>query len=738
MSDLTGNRIINVSNRLPVRIADGQLVKSSGGLVSALEGVCGGDGGFDLRWIGWPGGPAEDMRDKSELADRMRSELGYHPVFLSEDEIDDFYHGFSNSSLWPLLHYNATYFKYQHDWWQAYERISGCFADAVDDVAEEGDLVWVHDYHLMLLPQMLRERRPDLRIGFFLHTPFPSYEVFRCHPRRQELLEGVLGADLVGFHTFGYLRHFRSAVLRLTGRESDVYTIRHHDTETHIGVFPIGINWAGFQATLDSEPFRARKQQFADDYAGKRMVLSVERLDYTKGIPQKLEAIEKYLESNPDRREDVVFILIAVPSREDVGEYAQLKETIELAVSRINGKYATISNIPVHFINRGVPFEELCALYAMADVAMVTPLVDGMNLVAKEYVACQEDHGGVLILSEFAGAAQELFNAVHVNPYDVDGMAWAVGEALDMDDGHKRSLMEPMRQKVIEHDSQWWAKRFVKGLEDAAEHPALDAAKRLDGQTLLQFAPSEKRKALFLDYDGTLRGFVNEPSKATPEPYLLQVLGELSRREDLDVHIVSGRKGDFLDQHLGHFGFTLIGEHGYVFKRAGTKQGDAFELLNPDADLDWMPTVREVFDLYAASTPGTHVEQKRSALVWHYRAADPEFGQWKANELIGHLKEAITNVPAAISHGKKIVEVSSQQISKGMAVERFIHEQNYDAVLCIGDDQTDETMFRHRQMGAVTIKVGPGTTDAEFRLGGIPHVHHMLATIAQMNTSASV
>ena len=720
------SRIINVSNRLPVRIAGGELVKSSGGLVSALEGV---QDDFNLQWIGWPGGAAEDMADKDNIAHRLKNEFGYHPVFLAEDEINDFYHGFSNSSLWPLLHYNPTYFKYQYNWWETYEKINGCFADAVDDVAQQGDLVWIHDYHLMLLPKMLRERRPDLRIGFFLHTPFPSYEIFRCHPRRNQLLEGLLGADLVGFHTFGYLRHFRSAVLRLTGRESDVYTIRHDAAQTHIGVFPIGINWTGFEKELGTERFNRCRERFTEDYKDCRIVLSVERLDYTKGIPQKLEAIEKYLESNPDRRDSVVFILIAVPSREDVGEYAQLKENIELAVSRINGRYATISNIPVHFINRGVKFEELCALYAMADVAMVTPLVDGMNLVAKEYIACQQHHGGVLILSEFAGAAQELFNAVMVNPYDIDGMAWAVGEALDMADDQKHARMQPMRRLVIEKDSKWWARRFVGALVADTSQPMRDAVRRLDNDTLSRFAPSNKQKALFLDYDGTLRGFTLDPAKATPEPVLLQALQALSRREDLDVFIVSGRKGEFLEEHLGRFGFTLIGEHGYVFKRAGS---DAFELLNSEADLSWMPTVREVFDLYAASTPGTHVEQKRSAVVWHYRAADPEFGLWKAGELIGHLKEAIANMPAAIAHGKKIVEVSSQQINKGMAVERFLHEKTYDAVLCIGDDQTDETMFRHRSHGALTIKVGPGTTDAEYRLADTEQVHQMLAAIAGM------
>lgn len=731
MQDTPRQRIVNVSNRLPVKVKDGQIHRSSGGLVSALEGVT---DDVDLVWIGWPGGVAESQVEQQYFADKLKDDFGYYPVFLNDQQIEDYYHGLSNSSLWPLLHYNPTYFNYQYRWYETYVKVNELFADKVCEVAEEGDLVWVHDYHLMLLPAMLRERRPDLRIGFFLHTPFPSYEVFRCHPKRDELIEGLLGADLIGFHTFGYLRHFRSSVLRLTGKESDIYTIRHEASESHIGVFPIGINWTGFEQELASEGLAECKQRLSRDYAGRRIVLSVERLDYTKGIPQKLQAIEKYLESNPERRDDVVFIIIAVPSREDVGEYATLKENIELAVSRINGKYATISNIPVHFINRGVQFDELCALYSLADVAMVTPLIDGMNLVAKEYVACQEHCGGVLILSEFAGAAQELFNAVHVNPYDIDGMAWAVGEALDMDAEKKRHLMEPMRERVITNDSKFWAKQFVKALESATGATPRDQVKVLDEQALQPFAPSAKKKALFLDYDGTLRGFVNDPAKAVPEEAVLEVLGVLEKREDLDIYVVSGRDGAFLEKHMGHFGFTLIGEHGYQYKRPG----EDWHLLNAHADLAWMPTVREVLDLYALSTPGTHVEQKRSAIVWHYRAADPEFGQWKAKELIGHLKDAIANMPASIAHGKMIVEVSSQQLNKGMAVERFTELIDYDAVLCIGDDLTDETMFRHRQTGALTIKVGPGTTDAEYRVKGTKQVLAMLQSIAKLGETAGV
>lgn len=725
-------RVINVSNRLPVSLDDdGQLSRSSGGLVSALEGV--GDS-IDLAWIGWPGGGIDDPAQHADLTRRMADAFDYHPVFMTDDEVENYYHGFSNSSLWPLLHYNATYFRYHSAWYEAYEAINARFADAVVAAAQEGDRVWVHDYHLLLLPQMLRERRPDLRIGFFLHTPFPSYELFRRHPRRKELLDGVLGADLIGFHTFGYLRHFRSAVLRLTGRESDIYSIRHDDAVTSIGVFPIGINGPGFEAGLASPATAECLERFRTDYAGRRLVLSVERLDYTKGIPQKLEAIEKFLEDHPDQRDDLVFIIIAVPSREDVGEYQQLKESIELAVSRINGKYATISNIPVHFINRGVKFEELCALYRLADVCMVTPLIDGMNLVAKEYLACQpQDGAGVLILSEFAGAAQELYGTITVNPYDTDGMADALHTALTRPEPARRADLAPIREQVLANHSGPWAKRFLQDLDKVAHVGPADAARTLTDADVRPFTiAAPGRKALFLDYDGTLRGFVDDPAQATPEPALREVLDKLSRREDLAVFIVSGRKLAFLREHLGGYGFTLVGEHGYCFVVPGGER----QLLNPEADLTWMPAVKEVLTHYAQTTPGTHVEQKNSALVWHYRRADPEFGRWKALELIGHLDGTTASQPLSVSHGKMIVEVASQQINKGAAVDHMLHLNEakglgFDSILCIGDDLTDETMFRGRSgPGVVTIRVGKGDTDAGFRVSGTKRVLQMLQFIA--------
>ncbi len=699
-------RIINVSNRLPVKIGE-TITKSSGGLVSALDGVT---DEFELVWIGWPGAQvAPDRQDhyRQLLADRF----GYVPVFLSDEEASGYYGGLSNSSLWPLLHYMVNYAEFEDDWYDAYETVNRRFADVVDEVAGDDDLVWVHDYHLMLVPDLLRRRRRNYRIGFFLHTPFPSYEVFRCHPRRDALIEGLLGADLIGFHTFGYLRHFRSAVLRLLGLHSQPDRIFRETHTTYIGTHPIGINARAFVEALDNPVVRDQIAELQKHYDGKRVVLSVERLDYTKGIPQKLLAIEKLLAEDPPRREDTVFIIVAIPSREEVQAYQDLQDEVNLEVSRINGRFATIENMPVHFIHHGVRFEELTALYALADVAMVTPVMDGMNLVAKEYVACQREGRGMLILSEFAGAAQELFNAILVNPYDVSGMADAVRKALMLDAGTKKALTEPMRRRVIEHDAVYWARHFLGELESTGAAGGREETRPIPPWVSRAIGDTRKRKAFFLDYDGTLRTFVAKPADAVPTGRIRTLLAALQDRRDIDTVILSGRDREFLDEHLGGYGITLVAEHGHAIRRPGRP----WELTVPTASNRWMADILPILEMYADSTPGCQVEVKQSALVWHYRRADPEFGLWKATELIGHLDEVAANLPVRVTHGHKIVEVSSQQTTKGAALELLVGEIAYDLILAVGDDRTDESMFLVVDDRLVSVKIGPGPTAADFR-----------------------
>jgi len=375
--------LINVSNRLPVTVQEDQILKSSGGLVAALEGFP--EEHFKTKWIGWPGAAFPDERRRKEVERKLSEEYGYIPIFLGEEEAHGFYEGFSNSSIWPLLHYLPNFLRYERAWWEDYQTVNRTFADKVLETAKDGDLIWVHDYQLMLVPAMLREAAPNLKIGFFLHTPFPAYEIFRCHPRRSELITGMLGADRIGFHAFGYLRHFSSTVQRLLGIETGLTQIANEEHTAALGVYPIGINARKFQDTLDSKEFHERQEEFRLGHQGKRLVISVERMDYTKGILRRLEAIDNFL-ANSQGDNDVRFLFVSVPSREGIEEYQQLVQEVESRVGQLNGKYATLVDSPIHFVHASIPFVDLCALYALADAALITPLIDGMNLVVNPAV----------------------------------------------------------------------------------------------------------------------------------------------------------------------------------------------------------------------------------------------------------------------------------------------------------------------------------------------------------------
>ncbi|MBN1765153.1 MAG: bifunctional alpha,alpha-trehalose-phosphate synthase (UDP-forming)/trehalose-phosphatase, partial [Sedimentisphaerales bacterium] len=667
---------------------------------------------YNLHWVGWPGGIVHDAARQKELKETLFNDYKYLPVFLTKKQIDDYYNGFSNSSLWPILHYMTTYTHYEDKWFEAYKTVNQLFAETILSFAHENDLLWIHDYHLMLLPALLKQRNPKLKIGFFLHTPFPSYEVFRCHPDREELLKGVLAADLVGFHTFGYLRHFRSAVLRLLSIESEINQIKYENHITHIGVFPIGIDAHKFEQEMNSRSYRKCRSDYNKIYEGKKLILCVERLDYTKGIPRRLDAIELFL-SRYDEKDHIVFVFICVPSRGEVPEYQDLIELVERRVGEINGKYSTIKNVPIQFLHKSVPFSQLCALYTLADAALVTPLIDGMNLVAKEYIACQREKNGVLILSEFAGAAHELFNALVVNPYDIKQICDSIYQALTLTENYKKELIQPMKSRVMKFDSVHWSRSFINELSclDISTDEIIPT-RDVNIGTIKPFVKA-CNIALFLDYDGTLTEIVKNPADAYPHDDLRVLFSRLEKQETIDTYIISGRNCADMDQWFSTYSFTLIAEHGYYFKYAGQT---SWSLVDTKADLSWKPAIIRIFELFTASTPGSVIEEKTSSVVWHYRRSDPEFGDWKANELVGELYEMASNLPVAIHRGKKIVEVCSTQINKGMAVEYFLHKHDYDAVLCAGDDETDENMFRldHKQL--VSIKIGNEDTLAQYKV----------------------
>jgi len=716
------SRLITVSNRLPVQLtAEGTLVRSGGGLASAMSAL----DHDDQLWIGWPG--QLDASRQDEMAKRLRDEQGCVPVYLDDELFEPFYAGYANATLWPLLHYMTDRAKFEPDWFTAYRVANERFADIVEQEAREGDIVWVHDYQLMLLPAMLRERMPSLKIGYFLHVPFPSHEVFRVLPEREQLLDGLLGADLIGFHTFGYLRHFRSALLRGLEQESLPGSAVVGGRLVRMGVYPIGHNCAAFDDATASPKYAEHLRELKEEFDGRRLVLSVERLDYTKGIPQKLASIERFLADHPERREDTVFLIIAVPSRQSVEEYQQLTEQVQLAVGEINGNYSTFSRQPVHFYHRGTDLVHLAALYALADVALVTPLIDGMNLVAKEFADCKGAPGarpGTLVLSEMAGAAQELAGAVLVNPYDTQGVSEAINAALSRSDEEAEHAMTPMRQRVRNVDAAAWARGFVRDLSKEQRAP-YDPAARPDDELLGQLA-SAKKIALILDYDGTLRSFTAKPEDAIPGDDTLAMLAALAAKPGVQLAVVSGRPEDFLEQHLGKLGVAMFAEHGFRYRKPGTKP--VWEDTNPRADVTWPAAVLPILEMASSLTPGTHVEEKRSALVWHYRRADPEFGAWKAGELLGELTEVVANLPVEVNHGHKIVEVASQQVSKGAALDMLMQHHSPDLALACGDDRTDEKMFAQRDAypNLETIKVGPGETRAAWRVPDVAAMHAFL------------
>ncbi|MCB0836689.1 MAG: trehalose-6-phosphate synthase, partial [Bacteroidetes bacterium] len=407
------SRIIIVSNRLPITVdrKKGELIyhPSAGGLATGLNSL---EDPRERIWIGWPGKVVDDELERESITYQFFRD-GMVPVFLSQKEVENFYEGFSNKTIWPHFHYFTQYTTYEDTYWEAYKKVNRHFANVVATVIEEGDMVWVHDYQLMLVPGMLRAEFPDLSIGFFLHIPFPSYEIFRTLPWRGEILEGIIGADQIGFHTFGYMRHFLSAAYRIGGIEHNFGKLVANNRVVNVDVFPMGIDYEKYAHPPQAEAI-LEEVSYIKEYSEKqKIIISIDRLDYSKGIPERIQAYEYFLSRNPGYQGKVTLILIVVPSRSNVEQYQSLKEGIDEMVGRINGAYGTFNWIPIRYYYRSFPFNSLSALYRAAHVALITPLRDGMNLVAKEFIASKEESKrGVLILSEMAGAASDLPDAI--------------------------------------------------------------------------------------------------------------------------------------------------------------------------------------------------------------------------------------------------------------------------------------------------------------------------------------
>ncbi|HKH83382.1 MAG TPA: bifunctional alpha,alpha-trehalose-phosphate synthase (UDP-forming)/trehalose-phosphatase, partial [Gemmatimonadales bacterium] len=703
-------RLLIVANRLPVTIkaTDGgvEVQKSSGGLATGLLRPHEQSGGL---WIGWSGAPHELTQDQQLQLEQQLTDMRLVSVPLTADQVTRYYEGFSNGVLWPLFHYLLDQVPLHVRDWDAYVEVNERFADIVAQHYQPDDLIWVHDYQLLLLPELLRKRLPQARIGFFLHIPFPSEELFRTLPERDSLLRGLLGADLVGFHTPSYLRHFAASLTQL-GLSVEIDKVQLAEREVRLGVFPMGIDAAFFTALAADPAVQAEAKALRGDESV-RLLVGVDRLDYTKGIPRRLLSYEKMLQTHPELREKVRLVQVAVPSRTGVEAYQEFRALVEGLVGRINGDFGTPRWVPVHYIYRSLTDQELVALYRAADVMLITPLRDGMNLVAKEFVASRTDGDGVLVLSEFAGASWELPEAVQVNPYDVDGMAESAYRALMMDQQERRTRLAPLRVRVETYDVHRWAATFLEQLEtitrrspSSSPAPGGAAAARKALRSRLQEAED---LLLLLDYDGTLVPYTPTPELARPDATLLELLEELTRRPNTELHVVSGRGREALERWLGQLPIALHAEHGFWSRSPGS------DSWVPAAEItgEWREAALSILRDITARTPGSLIEVKSVALAWHYRMADQDAGARRANELRLHLTQMLSNQPVEILAGHKVLEIRPYGVNKGRIVPALTSERLASTtVLAIGDDRTDEDLFAAVPADGITIRVGPGPT----------------------------
>ncbi len=732
LDSITMGRNIIISNRLPYRLAeDGKtLQRSAGGLTSALGPLHEKAGSL---WIGAADFDAAARKSKRCAAyEEELTEHGCVPVFLTKEQQKRYYDGASNSTIWPLFHGFSSLTRFDEESWHSYQQVNRLFCDAVVALAQPDDIIWVQDYHLMLLPRLLRDALPHATIGFFLHIPFPDYETFRILPWRQEILEGLLGADLVGFHTYDYVRHFLSSCRRILGLDNRFGSLQENGRLVRTDVFPLGIDYQRFNAEAhspevdalaDTEAVRSRHRNM-------KAMLSIERLDYTKGIPGRLRAFDMFLERHPEWIGRISFTLVTVPSRETVSSYRKLKHEVEELVGHINGKYATFTWAPIDYYFRSLPFDELCMAYRESDVMLVTPLRDGMNLVCKEYLATHEGREGVLILSEMAGAASELSEALQVNPYDSDALVDAMQQALTMPGDEQIRRNEMMQRRLRRYTSDMWSHEFLETLFRVKREQRALAARTFSPKTqksLLGAYRAADRRAVLLDYDGTLVPFSPDPRATVPDAKLLELLGQLANDPRNSVVILSGRDRTTLEAWLGKLPIDLVAEHGAWAWDHTQREWT----LRAPLDTAWKNRIKPVLQDYVDRTPGSLLEEKDYSLVWHYRACSTELAERRVAEMRADLIEDVDTFGLQLADGNKIVEVKMANVDKGSAAFPWLSDESYGFQLCAGDDFTDEDMFHVAPKTAWTIKVGSGPTLARYTVEDCSAMRQLLEQMSQ-------
>lgn len=733
----TKRRLVVVSNRLPFQLQEKKksvfMKESDGGLVSALKSFFENEKNKNsfssVLWIGSADFPEARWQKYLENPRRGGS-FDVEPMFIEAKSYNRYYNGFCNATIWPLFHYFPSIVEFDEETFKSFEEVNHLFADKILSILKPDDILWIHDYQLMQLPALVREKRPEATIGFFLHIPFPSFEIFRLlhKPWKEKIIGGMLGADLIGFHTHEYVQHFLKTVQMVHGVDSQFRIILKRDQPVKAEMFPLGIDFDKFHNAGSSPKVNERLEQIKSNFRDKKVIFSVDRLDYTKGVTHRLSGFEIFLDKHPEWRGKVIFVLVIVPSRQIISKYNERKKMIEERVGRINGKYSSLEWQPIIYRYTNLTFEDLCAMYQSADVGLITPIRDGMNLVAKEYVASQQ-HKGVLILSELAGAANEMGEAILVNPMDKEEVAQSIQIALTMPEVEQKEKIEILQKRLRDYSVSHWVKDFLKQLDEIKGYQVSQRTKHITGPILSEITNSylnARKRHLFLDYDGTLVPFSKHPRLAIPNPELITLLHQLASDEKTTVTIISGRDSETLEEWFNDLPVNLVAEHGASIRFTNRQWKH-----HRDVDQSWKPIMRPTMELYTQRSPGSFLEEKTHTLAWHYRNVLPDLGFIRSRELLDNLYHLVRNTPLQIIDGNKVIEVRISGVNKGSVAKRFLEDGQYDFIMAVGDDKTDEDMFKALAGKAVTVKIGTGHTAAQYNLANQMEVIYLLRELVK-------
>ncbi|XP_044488299.1 probable alpha,alpha-trehalose-phosphate synthase [UDP-forming] 9 isoform X2 [Mangifera indica] len=678
-----------------------------------------------------------DQSEQEEVAQKLLEDFNCVPTFLPSDLQRKFYLGFCKQQLWPLFHYMLPMCPEHGDrfdrlLWQAYVSANKLFADKVMEVINpDNDYVWVHDYHLMVLPTFLRKRFNRIKLGFFLHSPFPSSEIYRTLPVRDQILRGLLNCDLIGFHTFDYARHFLSCCSRMLGLDYESKRghigLDYFGRTVYIKILPVGVHMGRLESVLDLPSTAAKVRELQKQFDGKSVILGIDDMDIFKGISLKLLALEHLLQLHTKMRGHIVLVQIVNPARGSGKDVQEARRETYLTAERINEVYGSSDYEPVILIDRHVPRSEKSAYYAIADCCIVNAVRDGMNLVPYKYIVCRQGtpsldaaigryaespRTSMLVVSEFIGCSPSLSGAIRVNPWDIEAVGEALHVAICLSDSEKQLRHEKHYRYVSTHNVAYWARSFAQDLERACrDHYSKrcwgiglglgfrvvslsPSFRRLSTDHIVSAYRRTSRRTIFLGYDGTV---VPETSIIkSPSPEVINILKTLCSDPKNTVFIVSGRGRKTLTDWLAPCEMLgIAAEHGYFVRWNNTSD---WETNHPGADLEWIRIVEPIMKLYTEATDGSSIETKESALVWQYQDADPDFGSCQAKEMMDHLENVLANEPAVVKSGQHIVEVKPQGVTKGLVAEKILLQMVNDGrppdfVMCVGDDKSDEDMF---------------------------------------------